>query len=239
MHDCFKKYVAGGFSGVIEVMCVHPIDYIKTKRQIHMQNSMKVPFTHFLGNPYKGIVPRIFGVAPMRLVFWGVQKNTYDTLQNTKKYTDYQCSIVASLIGGSAQTIIDNPIENIKTRQMNAQSVHLKDIIKFPGFTSHLFRNIIFSLPITLLCFNNESKSNINNFFMSSLSAFIGSISTQPLDYIKTYQQTGNKNTSEMIKKTLIKNPLIFFTGGASRALVSSLSIGIGYVSYTNIYARL
>ena len=239
MHDCFKKYIAGGLSGIIEVMCVHPIDYIKTKRQIYIQNSIKSPFTHFLGNPYKGIVPRILGVAPMRLVFWGVQKNTYDTLQITKKYTDYQCSIIAGIIGGSAQTIIDNPIENIKTRQMNNQIVQLKDIKNMPGFRSHLLRNIVFCLPITLLCFNNESKSNINNFFMSSFSAFIGSILTQPLDYIKTYQQTGNKNTYELIKNTFKKNPLIFFTGGASRALAYSLSIGIGYVSYTNIYAQL
>ena len=28
-----KKYISGGLSGIIEVICTHPLDYIKTKKQ--------------------------------------------------------------------------------------------------------------------------------------------------------------------------------------------------------------
>ena len=33
----YKKYMSGGLSGIIEVVCTHPLDYIKTKKQEYTQ----------------------------------------------------------------------------------------------------------------------------------------------------------------------------------------------------------
>ena len=35
MTNCIdnKKYIAGGLSGIIEVIATHPLDYIKTKKR--------------------------------------------------------------------------------------------------------------------------------------------------------------------------------------------------------------
>ena len=37
-----KKYIAGGISGLIEILVTHPIDYIKTIKQQYSQNNKQL-----------------------------------------------------------------------------------------------------------------------------------------------------------------------------------------------------
>lgn len=74
-----NKYIAGGLSGIVEVLITHPLDYIKIKKQEYIQN--KIPINNFyktiyngnIWNFYTGIISRLIGIVPMRVVFWGVQ----------------------------------------------------------------------------------------------------------------------------------------------------------------------
>ena len=45
-----KRYIAGGLSGIIEVVTTHPLDYIKTKKQEYAQRNVSN------GNFYKNLI---------------------------------------------------------------------------------------------------------------------------------------------------------------------------------------
>ena len=112
-----------------------------------------------------------------------------------RRYT-YQCNfssfysgILAGVTGGSCQTIIDNPIEVIKIKSMTNQKIMLSELIQNKGFIATLSRNVGFAICISSLCFNKESRSDIVNFGYSSGAGVLGSIITQPFDYVKTQQQ--------------------------------------------------
>jgi hypothetical protein len=66
----------------------------------------------------KGVVPRICGIIPMRFVFWGVQDNSYHYFTNTLNYSPFYSGVLAGIMGGCCQTIINNPIEVIKIKTM-------------------------------------------------------------------------------------------------------------------------
>ena len=59
-----KKIQASIISGIAEVTTTYPIDYLKTIRQANK------PLDIFWSNPYRGSIPRIMGLIPMRIVFW-------------------------------------------------------------------------------------------------------------------------------------------------------------------------
>lgn len=72
-----QKYIAGGLSGIIEVIITHPLDYIKTKEHEYVQKGItnKDFYNNIIKknpiNLYQGITPRLIGILPMRCVFWG------------------------------------------------------------------------------------------------------------------------------------------------------------------------
>ena len=88
----YKRYLAGGLSGIIEVITTHPIDYIKTKKQEYIQTNKEITPKFYKEitdgkfiNSYRGVVPRILGVVPMRLIF-----STHFMYFND--FTDMTCS---------------------------------------------------------------------------------------------------------------------------------------------------
>ena len=82
----------------------------------------------------------------------------------------------------------------------------------------------------------NKENSNLSKFFYSSGAGLLGSFLTHPLDYIKTYQQQNNcNNTYKIIVKTYKENPLNFYSGLMERVILSSLTMGIGFIAYKNI----
>ena len=96
-----KKYISGGLSGIIEVLFTHPVDYIKTQKQIYTQNKINIGFFKYLtrNSFYSGIIPRIAGVAPMRFVFWGVQDSSYNYTTNILGYSSSYSGLVAGILG--------------------------------------------------------------------------------------------------------------------------------------------
>ena len=233
-----KRYISGGLSGIIEVLLTHPVDYIKTQKQIYVQNKINTGFFNYLRRYsfYSGVIPRIAGVAPMRFVFWGVQDSSYNYTHNIMGYSQFKSGLIAGILGGAIQTIIDNPIEITKIKLMNREKIYLKDIFNQYGFVPTFLRNIGFAICISSICFNKKDNSNLSKFFYSSGAGLLGSFLTHPLDYIKTYQQQNNcNNTYEIIIKTYKENPLHFYSGLMGRMVLSSLTMGVGFIAYENI----
>lgn len=243
----FKNFLAGGIAGVIEVTCTHPIDLLKTKIQEHEQlgkkGSVIKSFYNFsLKDMYRGYIPRIIGVFPMRLTYWGSQAYAIDKL-GKYNYKGLKRNIVAGIFAGTVQTIIDNPIEVIKTRMMTNPHLHMTDVIKeikFPGFIPTLYRNIMFACCVSGALYYKKKEDYFRNFIVGASGGFVGSVITQPLDYIKTeFQRSGAKPDWKKMYSVFNKYPLHMMVGWKQRAVLGFLNMGIGGMAYFYIRAKL
>ena len=248
-----NQYSAGGLSGIIEVLLTHPIDYIKTKRQLYIQNNNDVKnfykdlvrknrFTDY----YTGLSSRIIGIIPMRLLFWGTQNNVKSILEKIGINKWYNFLIIGSS-SGIVQTCVDNQIEIMKTSLIEKRDITRKDLIKFDGFGATLYRNVIFVNVLSSVCHNYKFKDNVEKFKYSSTAGLIGSIISQPFDYVKTIKQSKvekvmykNYNLKEMSTFGIINvirkdNPKILFSGGLLRGCLSFCSMGIGFTIFSNL----
>jgi len=183
---------------------------------------------------YSGFIPRIVGVVPMRLVFWGVQGNCNEYLKNYK-LNDTRRLILSGIIGGTAQTLIDNPIETMKIRLMTSSTNHSYIISKTTlliGFGPTLVRNSLFAAIMNYTVNISPSENYGINFLKGALGGFIASIITQPIDYIKTEKQriTIHQRT---IKDIIISDYRFLMVGTMPRAILGFFNMGIGVTIYT------
>lgn len=228
-----KNFIAGGISGIFEVVITHPIDYLKIKKQEFKQLNKEFKFKQIKYNEcFKSIIPRLLGVAPMRIIFWGAQDNTKILLENYNIKSSYNF-ILIGLVSGFFQSILDNPIEVIKIGTMTNQNSNeiLKSTLKFKGFNATLMRNTGFTICMSYFCFNNNDN---NKCFNSVLGGLSGSILTQPLDFVKTQQQRSNdtRGIIKIISETFKESPKKLFVGGYYRCLLSISSMSIGFIFY-------
>ena len=228
-----KNFIAGGISGIFEVLITHPIDYLKVKKQEFRQLNKNFIFKEIKYNEcVKSIIPRLLGVAPMRIIFWGAQDNTKLLLENNNIKSNYNF-IVIGIVSGFFQSILDNPIEVIKIGTMTNQNSKdiFKSTINFKGFNATLLRNTGFTICMSYFCFNDNGNNKVFNSILGGLS---GSILTQPLDFVKTQQQRSNdtRNIIKIIKDTMRESPKKLFVGGYYRCLLSISSMSIGFIFY-------
>lgn len=236
-NTIIKSYVSGGLSGLVEITIIHPLEYFKTVKQ----NNNNLSFNKFIKkyskngiqSLYKGYMPRVLGIIPMRTVFWGTIHTSEKYLKSTsinKKYIYF----ISGGLSGSVQTLIDCPIESLKTRMMTSNIK--SSIINFNGFLPNLIRNVGFGAIFNYRK-NNLKKNYKNkkigfkdNLIIGSLSGILASLVTQPFDYIKTVMQSNkeNKNMIKIIIKTFNKNPILFFSGTLPRTSITCISMGIG-----------
>lgn len=245
-NERFKSYKIGGISGLTELLLIHPIEYYKTVKQ-HNEKYISTSFIDFLKERYrnngikglyKGFVPRILGIVPMRTVFWG-------TLYQSDKYLSDILSekklvyVLSGCIAGSVQTIIDCPIESLKTKNMTSNISIVKNF-NFNGFTPNILRNMgfaaIFNYQKNTMKNNLVKEENVKltffeNLYVGCISGFLASFTTQPLDYLKTKMQEKNASNlklKEVFLNTAKKNPLLFFSGTMPRVSISCISMAVG-----------
>lgn len=249
-----NQYIAGGISGLAEVLLTHPLDYIKTTHQLFIQNEKnnKTNFYSYLkqnkkiSDYYTGISSRIIGVVPMRLLFWGTQNTTKNYLHNNNIHKWYNFLIIGTT-SGTIQTCLDNQIEIIKTSLMEKKKTSIKNLLKFDGFAPTLYRNVVFVNILSSVCYNFNFKNNKEKFIYSSFAGLTASMVTQPLDYVKTLKQSQKKeiihktqnikhlNTFKILSILYKDNPKILFTGGLIRGSLSFCSMGIGFTIFSNL----
>jgi hypothetical protein len=257
----YISLISGAISGLVEVQTTHPIDVIKTKLQqstLNINQTIKHIYkTHGLIGFYNGLIPRLIGIVPMRIVYWNSQY--YSTKYYLTLNFSYQSSLIlGGLSGGILQTIIDNPIETIKTRMINGSNLTTAIKLPYYGFGATLLRNSIFAVSMNYI--SNKYKVSTNkyfldlntivfdysiilNFFIGAIGGLIGSVITQPFDYIKTQLQSidsYNKieyklKQKEILNKAynnLIKNPSYLMKGWQPRAFLCFMNMGIGSVIF-------
>mgnify|MGYP006432322663 CR=1 FL=1 len=236
----YNRYISGGLSGVIEVLFTHPLDFLKTKKQEYVQRGINNNFYESIMkeknlNLYRGVIPRIYGVAPMRLTFWGIQDSTTCFL-NKNKINGYQNEIISGTIAGSCQTVLDNPIEILKIQQMSGEKINFSEIFKNYGFKPTLIRNVGFAICMTTIGMHNKSESDFRNFSICATAGAIGSVLTQPIDYVKTKIQRTRKQLSiyQVLSDVIKDDPCKLYTGGLNRMLLGFVSMGVGFVAFDN-----
>jgi len=236
------NYVAGAGSGLIEVLTTHPIDLMKTKMQEAMLKNksskfiyvFKSVYTNYgLKGYYKGLLPRIVGIVPMRLVFWGTQNSANYYFITKKDKLRIPKLFFNGILGGFAQTLVDNPIEVLKIRKMtnNTSPYYIKDLIT-RGFKITAFRNIIFAICVNISINYKENNTHSERFMLGAIGGCIGSAVTQPIDLIKTEQQRNNHKVSyKIIFDIFKKSPKALWTGILPRCVLGFSTMGIGVIS--------
>ena len=258
----FSEIGAGSLAGVAEITCSHPLDYLKTKHQEHVQlrrnvlhpptidshksNSTFQPIQFLkqtwrergIRGIYTGFVPRLMGIIPMRAVYWGSMSIT-DTQLDQHKIIGMTKTLMMGGIVGGCQTLVDNPIEVMKIQSMtqNHKSVNNQQRFHFTGFVPTMLRNIGFATVMGVGYQYRDPELPLHNFGICGLSAIIGSIVTQPLDYVKTEAHRIKTNSPSLKGKpghwqragvVAISNPSMLFSGGLARMCLSTINMAVG-----------
>jgi Mitochondrial carrier protein len=206
-------------SGVIEVFATHPLDYAKTILQNSDQSKIKGSFQDFLRNPYRGVISRLFGIVPMRILFWNsityFKERGYDP-------------ITAGSLTAIIQTSVDYPIEQIKTQMMlhneNGLMAAFRKPNLFKGYMYNLTRNMGFAIVLNI-CIDGHDGS----YYHGAVGGFLGSVVTHPLDSLKTWYQAGNKNYPT---HWTMRN---YWNGWHLRAGISLISMNIGWFVFSTL----
>ena len=190
MNDTFIKpyylnFISGGIAGIVEVSLLHPIDLMKTKMQEYSQKYSNTKRNKIIKNIYKnqglkgfyrGYVPRLFCIIPMRILYWGVQNNSNIYLKKNFNFNNSERLILSGTFAGTVQTIIDNPIENIKIKMMTNNKISILSILKeskYPGFFITSLRNAGFAICVNVAINYNENINNSNTFLLELLVDFL------------------------------------------------------------------
>ena len=239
----YVKFLSGGVSGFVEAMVTHPLDLYKTLEQTHSGiHSQAKAFTlrSFIQNRtfreyYRGLTPRLVGVIPMRFTFWGVQESFNQLLRG--HFSHPNILVLAGVAGGTAQTLIDGPIEAWKTQRMTNAGPHMRcdatsrTILK--GFAPTMLRNIGFAVTLNYAIHG----TTMDSVYSAPLGGLAGSLATQPLDYVKTQMQmTSPKHASAWKCFTHVLGNTgsirTLMTGAVSRAGASMCNMSIAYYTY-------
>ncbi|CAE7410782.1 unnamed protein product, partial [Symbiodinium sp. KB8] len=198
---------------------------------------------------YRGIVPRVLGVAPMRTVFWGSQSLCHSMLADTPMWEGAKLLIVGA-VAGTAQTVIDNPIEVLKTRSMvesagghgprgaagvrsAGASVSAMSMYggRFPGFSATLSRNVAFAVVFSYGLYFGASASDGSvqgTFVRGAVAGFVASLATQGFDYCKTVMQAPG-GERERLLSILTRTPVRkLWVGAVPRAILGMTTMSVG-----------
>jgi hypothetical protein len=263
--DCM--HIASAISGVYEVLISHPLDRLKTELQVMTLNNAKnnaieknpklingiksIYDKNKIKGFYSGILPRLVGIIPMRLMYWSTMTiSTEYTNNNNKLFNDklnnyfnedvskLLIHMTPGIITGFIQSLIDNPIEVAKIKLMTGTS-EVKINKLYQGFGYLLARNIIFAVPVA---YSVKTYGKENSFLAGAIGGIIGSIISHPFDVLKTERQRNqiNDNIKKItMRHLLINNPKSLFSGLLMRTSLSFINMGIGFSVFNFIYVNL
>ena len=248
------NFLVAPLSGIVEVTTGHPLDTLKTKIQqlslLEKPSSLRHACADIYGSGglvgfYSGYTPRVIGIMPMRLVYWGTMRtmNEYVEAPGFAHRPEYLKMLLPGLVTGTVQTLVDNPIEVLKIRMMTgAAGTAMNTLMK--GFIPCTIRNIVFAIPVavTVTTFGKDHA-----FLAGAAGGLIGSVLSQPLDVIKTEMQRFNPQEGGVTKKSMMQvirdinaqpgGPVRNFMAGVSmRGALSVANMGIGYLAYDYIH---
>lgn len=240
-YSVIRPLVAGWLSGLIEVSLTHPVDVIKTRMQIDKKNILPTMSTIVKERSfYQGFKFRILGIGPMRMTFWGSMKLIDSHLQQYK--LSKMCHMILVGVGGAiCQTLIDAPIELLKTRMIGQPIISNTCSTIYRGFIPTVVRNAGFAAILqNVICFGRSrldgvtSNTYICNLAIPGVAGAVASILTQPIDNIKTiYQKSTTTSLSQAIIEVGKGN---WMRGTVPRATMGFLNMSVGYFAFNFFY---
>ncbi|KAM0747790.1 mitochondrial carrier [Meredithblackwellia eburnea MCA 4105] len=134
------QFGAGAIAGVTELLCLYPLDVVKTRMQLQTGKAVagaehyngmvdcfrKIVAKEGFGRLYRGLVPPLMLEAPKRAVkfaandFWG---KTYKEVLNTDKMTQ-GLSVLTGCSAGATESVVVVPFELVKIRLQDKNSVY-------------------------------------------------------------------------------------------------------------------
>jgi hypothetical protein len=246
-------FIVAPLSGIVEVTTGHPLDTLKTKIQELSLKEKPSSIRHAVADIYKakgfigfygGYTPRVIGIMPMRLVYWGTMRtmNEYVNSPACASLPKFAKMVLPGIVTGTVQTLVDNPIEVLKIRMMTgASGTSFNTLSK--GFAPTTIRNIVFAVPVALTV---ATFGKDNAFLAGAAGGLIGSVLSQPLDVIKTEMQrfqagaagAENKSMMQVVREInaqpggTVRN---FMAGVNMRGALSVANMGIGYLAFDHI----
>ncbi|PWY99024.1 putative ODC2-mitochondrial 2-oxodicarboxylate carrier [Testicularia cyperi] len=137
----YAQFTAGAIAGVTELLCLYPLDVVKTRMQLQGKTSApgaeryngmvdafrKIIKSEGAGRLYRGLVPPLMLEAPKRAVkfaandFWG---KTYRNITGTDKMTQ-SLSVLTGCSAGATESVVVVPFELVKIRLQDRAQSHL------------------------------------------------------------------------------------------------------------------
>jgi hypothetical protein len=254
--------LSAGLSGIIEASTTHPFDRIKTEMQRLTlvkapSSSLPSAITSIYSNGgmssfYAGLLPRLVGIVPMRLVYWGTLNTMNRLTIGKEKVVQF---LVPGVVAGFAQTCIDNPIEVFKIKLMTgASNIPLGTL--YNGFVPCLYRNIMFAITVGI---STKTYGKEHPFLAGAVGGFFGSLVSQPFDVVKTELQRHQaiektvssvssskgsasveiikrKSTFQIMKDVYISGGIKKLWSGVSmRCTLGFANMGIGFLALSHI----
>lgn len=231
----------GALYGGTNTLVGHPFDTVKTKMQAQtgfsggvLGTCRQIVATEGPLGFYHGCVPPLWGSA----IYRSAQFAVYDLLYNAaSSYPallqpvdplgvgwEMQARVpLSGVVGATARTILESPIEYAKVQGQTGQVWKLRDVYK-GAHLQWLRTGPMMTLWFCLFdaCKRNElTKTTIGQFFSSGGSALIGFWVVWPFETLKNQAQAGMKGSA----LTLIRNMPGGFFGLYRGILPGSLSV--------------
>eukprot|EP01080_Neovahlkampfia_damariscottae_P005300 gene5300-8918_t len=167
MKDVMKSVIAGGSAGIIEVLCMYPLDVVKTRTQLSTTKSLGVFQT--LGNIvkeegftklYRGITSPILAEAPKRAMKFTCNEIYKPIFTSKEGAITFVGSGAAGAMAGATETFVNCPFEVVKVRMQSKDNLKLYKntmdavvqigknegiLTLYKGFEAQLFRNAMWN----------------------------------------------------------------------------------------------
>lgn len=192
----------GFTSGLISTFLTHPLDTLKSHRQVGTRGSVIDFFRHpRTSGMWNGV-----GVSCLAMgTFYGFFFPCYERLKKENTPT-----FVNSYLAGAVGTWFGTPLYTLKVRQQVTRNLSLPECVKlvyqekglrgfWRGYYASLGRNM--ELCIQFPLFEKLKMSGLDNFTAAFIAKFVSSCITFPFDTIRTIQRSGNyKPFTEIVK---------------------------------------
>lgn len=116
----------------------------------------------------------------------------------------------------------------MKITYMN-KSKHIIFTNLFNGFSVTLYRNILFANCVGIATQIANTRNKIEKNILLGSGGLVGSIISQPLDYVKTQKQLPEPDKRTIMRVLQEENIQTLFRGGIYRALLGMSTMSIGY----------
>eukprot|EP00030_Apusomonadida_sp_AF-17_P008860 a883645_9.p1 GENE.a883645_9~~a883645_9.p1 ORF type:complete len:314 (-),score=102.55 a883645_9:116-1021(-) len=124
--------LAGGSAGIVEILCMYPLDVVKTRMQLQSKAAGSAMYTSMVdclrkivaqegfGTLYRGIISPILAEAPKRAAKFAF--NEYYKQLFTGVVPQWSVAVAAGTMAGVSETFINCPFEVVKVRMQKVGS---------------------------------------------------------------------------------------------------------------------